>query len=137
MNGMVLFVRACALYNFSGALSFVLPGVLTLLGAKLPSSTFWLVLPAMFAVFAGLALLFAARDLPERAPLAYWNGLVRLSFVVAVFAFGLGEDVGSFVKWLALGDIPLAIGAVFILPRVVRRGHLELLLGSPTRGRTA
>jgi hypothetical protein len=126
---MVWFVRACAFYNFSGALSFVLPGFLGLLGARLPESRFWLVLPAMFAVFAGLALLFAARDLRTRAALAYWNGLVRLSFVVAVFGFGLGQDVGGFVRWLALGDVPLAIGAVIVLPRVVRRSHLHLLLG--------
>jgi hypothetical protein len=110
--------------------------LLTSLGAKVPSSTFWLVLPAMFALFAGLALLFAAADLRERASLAYWNGLVRASFVVAVFGFGLGSDVGTFVKWLALGDIPLALGAVLFLPRVVRRGHLELLFGSPARRAT-
>ncbi|MFT3713254.1 MAG: hypothetical protein QM817_36830 [Archangium sp.] len=130
MKGMVWFVRACAAYNFSGALSFLIPGALAMLGVALPSSSFWLVLPAMFATFAGLALLFASRDLEHRASLAYWNGLVRLTFVVAVFAFGLGSDVGTFVKWLALGDVPLAIGAVFILPRVVRRGHGELLLGT-------
>lgn len=137
MNGMKLFVQACAVYNFSGALSFVMPGLLPALGAKVPDSMFWLVLPAMFAVFAGLTLLFAARDLRTRASLVYWNGLVRLSFVVAVFGFGVGRDVGSFIQWLALGDIPLAIGAVFVLPRRLRRGHVELMLGATGPGVTA
>lgn len=132
MTGMVWFVRGCAAYNFCGALSFLLPGLLGALGVAPPGSSFWLVLPALFAVFAGLALLFASRDLGPRASLAYWNGLVRLTFVVAVFGFGLGADVGTFVKWLALGDVPLAIGAVFVLPRVVGRSHAALLLGAPS-----
>jgi hypothetical protein len=130
MRGLAWFVRGCAFYNFAGALSFVVPGLPGLLGARVPDSRFWLVLPAMFAVFAGLTLLFAARDLATRASLAYWNGLVRFAFVVAVFGFGLGEDVGGFVTWLALGDVPLALGAVAILPRVVGRRHLQLLLGT-------
>jgi hypothetical protein len=46
MEAMVVFARACAVYNFSGALRFVLPGFLPAPGAQVPASNFWLVLPA-------------------------------------------------------------------------------------------
>jgi hypothetical protein len=129
VKGAVYFVRCCAAYNCAGALSFVASGLLVALGARVPDSVFWLVLPAMFATFAGLALLFAARDLASRASLVYWNGLVRLTFVVAVFGFGLGDDVGGVIKVIALGDLPLAVGAVLVLPVAVKQRHLALLLG--------
>lgn len=127
MGSLVWFVRACALYNLTGALTFVTPGVLEWLGVQPPESSFWLWLPALFAAYAAVVLWLSSSDLERYASFPYWNGLVRFTFVVLVFTLGFGAQVGSFVILLALGDLPLAVGAVIVLPRVLGRSHVSLL----------
>lgn len=47
MRGMIWFVRACAAYNFIGALTFLTPGALGLVGVQTPDSLFWVWLPGL------------------------------------------------------------------------------------------
>ena len=55
----------------------------------------------------------------------YWNGIVRLIFVVAtIVSFG-GDE--AFFALLAVGDVPLALGTIFGLPWALGRTHRELL----------
>jgi hypothetical protein len=122
------FVRACAIYNLGGVGAFLTPGVLPVLGVS-PPHLFWLVLPSLFGTFAAIVLWISARDLKRFASLPYWNGIIRLTFVVLVFALGFGESVGRFVTWLALGDLVLALGAIFGLAQLPEKRHLDLLTG--------
>lgn len=62
------------------------------------------------------------------ASLPYWNGWIRLTFVIATFTLGFGESAGVFISLLALGDLPLALGAILGLPWVLGRSHLALVL---------
>ena len=135
MRSLAWFVRACAVYNAIGALAFVTPGALDLLGVRSPGSTFWLWLPALFATFAAIVLWVSSNDLGRLAALPYWNGIIRFTWVFLTLALDFGTQVGSFATLLALGDLPLAVGAVIVLPRVLGRSHLSLLtLDMPHRG---
>jgi hypothetical protein len=125
---MIWFVRACALYNLCGAATFLVPGALPRLGVAVPASPFWLWLPALMACFAAVVLWLSSFDLPRYGSFPYWNGYVRLTFVVATFALGFGASAGGFITLLALGDLPLALGAILGLPRVLGRSHGALLL---------
>jgi hypothetical protein len=76
----------------------------------------------------GLVLLFATGDLRRNGSLPSWNGWVRMIFVVCTFALSFGDSTGRFVSFLALGDLPFALGAIFGLPYVLQCSHVELLL---------
>jgi hypothetical protein len=68
----------------------------------------------------------ASTDLRTYGTFPYWNGLVRLVFVVATFLLDSGSDA-TFFGLLALGDVPLALGAIFGLPRALGRTLWQLL----------
>ncbi|MEQ8674178.1 MAG: hypothetical protein RLP44_08845 [Aggregatilineales bacterium] len=84
-------------------------------------------MPALLGFFAGLVLFLSSQDLEKYASFPYWNGIVRLVFVVAAFTLDFGGSAGTFVALLALGDLPLALVAIFGLPRVLNRSHVQLL----------
>jgi hypothetical protein len=125
---MAWFVRFCALYNALGVVTFLTPGLLPALGVAVPSSPFWVWLPALMATFAALVLFFSSFNLERNASFPYWNGIIRLIFVIVTFALGFGQSAGIFIVYLALGDLPLSLGAILGLPRVLRKSHLALLM---------
>ena len=50
------------------------------------------VMPGMFIIFMGAAIIWASRKLIERAPLLVWNAIVRLfNAVLVVYALTTGE----------------------------------------------
>jgi hypothetical protein len=124
------FVRVAGVYNASAVLVFLTPGALPLLGVALPHSSFWVWLPALLGLFAGLVLLLSTRDLRKYGAFPYWNGIIRLAFVIAAFSLDFGGTAGAFIRWLAIGGLPLGLGCVFGLPRVLNRSHWELLTNS-------
>lgn len=123
---MKTFVRLCALYNVSGAVVFLTPGLLEVLGVRPPGAALWLWLPSLFAVFAALTLLYSSADLRRHGSLPYWNACIRLTFVVLVFALDLAA-AGAFIRWLAAGDLVLALVVLVGLPRATGRGVGSLL----------
>jgi hypothetical protein len=127
MQFMKIFVRAAGLYNMSAVIVFLMPGVLPAIGVTLPYSEFWVWLPALLGLFAGIVLFLASQDLVKYGAFPYWNGIIRLIFVIAAFSLNFSGSTGTFVGLLALGDIPLAIGCIFGLPHVLNRTHLNLL----------
>lgn len=78
-------------------------------------------------LFAGIVLLLSSQDLVKYGAFPYWNGIVRLIFVVSAFSLDFGGSAGSFIGLLAQGDLPLALGCIFGLPRVLNRTHWDLL----------
>jgi hypothetical protein len=127
MQFMKIFVRVAGLYNASTVLVFLTPGALPLLGVRLPHSPFWVWLPALMGLFAGIVLFLSSQDLVKYGAFPYWNGIVRLIFVAAAFTLNFGGSAGAFIGLLAIGDVPLALGCMFGLPRVLNRSHRELL----------
>jgi hypothetical protein len=127
MQFMTAFVRACGLYNLSGVIVLLTPGVLPLLGVAQPDSAVWLWLPSILGVFAGIVLFFSSQDLVKYGTFPFWNGIMRLVFVIVIFALAIGGSAGTFFTILALGDMVLAFGCIFGLPRVTNRSPLALL----------
>lgn len=118
-------VRIAALYNLGGAATFLIPGVLPLLGLT-PPAALWLWLPSIFGCFVAVVLWFSSRDLAVYGSFPYWNGWFRLTFVIAVFAFDLGS-IGVFIVYLAIGDLVLALATIFSVKAASGRSHRQLL----------
>ena len=123
---MTWFVRIAGLYNASAVVVLLTPGALELVGVRQPYSPFWVWLPALMGLFAGIVLLVSSTDLRTYGVFPYWNGIVRLVFVVATFSLNFGSDA-TFFGLLALGDLPLALGAILGLPHALGRRHWQLL----------
>jgi hypothetical protein len=122
---MTRFIRVAALYNASGVLVLLTPGVLELLGVDVPAP-FWVWLGGLMGLFAGVVLFLSAADLTMFGAFPYWNGLIRLVFVIATFSLAFGSDA-AFFALLAVGDIPLAAVVLFGLPRALERTPWQLL----------
>jgi hypothetical protein len=120
------FIRVAALYNASAILVLVTPGALDLVGVQDPYSAFWTWLPGLTGLFAGVVLFLSAMNLQLFGAFPYWNGIIRLVFVIATFWMSFGSDA-TFFGLLALGDVPLALGTIFGLPWALGRTHHELL----------
>jgi hypothetical protein len=127
MRFMTWFVRIAGIYNASAIVIFLTPGAPDAVGLRLPDAQFWVWLPSLVGLFAGIVLVLSSVDLRRFGAFPYWNGIIRLIFVAAVFVLGLSEDTGAFVVVLALGDLPLALITIFGLPYVLRCRHGDLL----------
>jgi hypothetical protein len=127
MRFMTWFVRIAGVYNASAIVVFLTPGAPEAVGLRMPEAEFWVWLPALVGLFAGIVLVLSSVDLRRFGAFPYWNGTIRLIFVVAVFTLGLSEEAGVFVVVLALGDVPLALVTIFGLPYMLRCGHGDLL----------
>ncbi|WP_173073594.1 hypothetical protein [Phytohabitans rumicis] len=124
---MTWFVRVAGVYNASAIVVFLTPGAPEAVGLRMPDIEFWVWLPALVGLFAGVVLVLSAVDLRRFGAFPYWNGIVRLVFVVVVFTVDLPEQAGAFVTVLAIGDLPLALITIFGLPYVLGCGHGDLL----------
>lgn len=131
MRFMTWFVRIAGCYNASAIVVFLTPGAPEAVGLRMPGIQFWVWLPALTGLFAGIVLVLSSVDLRRFGAFPYWNGIIRLIFVVAVFALDLPEQAGVFVVVLAVGDVPLALVTIFGLPRVLGCGHDDLLRNRP------
>ena len=123
---MTWFVRVAGLYNASAIVVLLTPGALELVGVPQPYSPFWVWLAALTGLFAGIVLLLSSADLRTYGAFPYWNGIVRLAFVITAFSIDFGSDA-TFFGLLALGDVPLALGTIFGRPWALRRTHWQLL----------
>jgi hypothetical protein len=126
------FVRIAGLYNASAIVILLTPGALGLVNVEEPYSNFWMWLPGLTGLFAGIVLLLSAMDLDKFGSFPYWNGIIRLSFVLATVALGFGSSAGTFALVLAAGDVPLALGCILGLPRALGRSHWQLLTNQAT-----
>ena len=124
---MTVLVRIAGIYNASAVLVFLTPGALQFLGVDLPYSPFWVWLPALLGLFVGLVLFFSAKDLVKYGVFPYWNGIIRLTFVISTFVLDFPGSTGVFVKLLAFGDVPLGLLCVFGIPKATQRTQGELI----------
>jgi len=82
----------------------------------------------LVAMFLGLVLVYCSRDLPHRATLVIWEGILRCGGFAVMSGYGYfgGEGMQATVS----GFADLAIGAVYLvaLPRFVGMPLVDLLL---------
>jgi hypothetical protein len=86
----------------------------------------------VFLCFAAAALIWAAQDLEVRAPIVFWQGLVRLFSVVGiVYAIAAGLE-GA--EQIAVCIFDGSISAVYLIGcvRLTGASPIQLLLGRTT-----
>ncbi|MCP3977694.1 MAG: hypothetical protein GY944_00685 [bacterium] len=85
----------------------------------------------MFLMMAAACLMWASRNMVERAPIIFWQGLVRLTAVAAVIYAVPNQLAEQWEYVLILIDGP--IGAIYLLgmPRVTGCSLLGCLLCRP------
>ena len=106
-----------------------------MLGVPLPHSPFWVWLPALLGLFAGIVLIHSSFNLQRFGTFPYFNGIVRLIFVIAALSMDFGSTAGQFMGMLAWGDLPLALGCIFGLPYVLKKSHWQMLTNDLEIGR--
>ncbi len=122
------FVFWTGIYNIVVALTVACPWVAKLCGTPLPTSYFWLWLPSLFLIFLGILLVICSRNLKARAPLVYWDGILRIACFLLMAGFGVFGGLGAAIT--LLGIIDLAIGLVYLigLPKALNTPPKNLLL---------
>ena len=80
-----------------------------------------------FLMMAAALLIWASENLPDRAPVVFWQGLVRLSAVSAVIYAVPASLAENWEYGLILIDGPIGLVYVFGAMRVTGRGPLALL----------
>lgn len=122
------FIFWTGIYNIVAGGSFYFPTLVSLLGIKIPESNFWLWVPATTFVYLGIVLVLCSRNLAARAPIVYWEGILRIVGFFVFTIFGFWGDIGLLVG--VLGIVELLIGVVYLigLPKVLNTTAVNLLL---------
>lgn len=121
-------VLVAASYNASALVVFLVPGGLATFGVQEPYSPFWVWLPSLLALFASLVLFLSSRDLSRYGAFPYYNGLVRVTFGIVAFVMDFGGSVGTFITWIAIGDVIIGILCIVTIPLALRKRHMQVLL---------
>lgn len=120
------FVFWSGVYNAGLALLLLFPPLYRALGLNICTPVWgWMI--AGFLAYTSVILIYSSRDLGRRAPLVYWESLLRYVAAIIVIPAGLFGDIGSIAVLLGLGD--LAIGLVYMLglPKELGVSHQGLL----------
>jgi len=122
------FVFWTGIYNVVAGISFLFPGIASLLGVKLPESNFWVWFAAAAVIYLGIALVLCSRNLAARASLVYWEGILRVAAFFLFGGFGFLGDLGIGIG--VLGIVDLLIGLVYLigLPKALNTTAANLLL---------
>ncbi len=122
------FVFWTGIYDIVMAGTISCPWVVKMLGVPLPESYFWLWFAAALVIYLGVVLVIASRNMKARAPLIYWEGILRVVGFVLMAGFGLFGGLGLAVT--LLGAMDLIIGLVYLvgLPKALNTTPLNILL---------
>jgi len=122
------FVFWTGVYTVIAGISFLFPGIVSLLGVKLPESNFWVWVVAAAVIYLGIALVLCSRNLAARASLVYWEGILRIAGFFLFSGFGFFGDLGILPG--VLGVVDLLIGLVYLigLPKTLDTTAANLLL---------
>jgi len=119
------FVQITAIFNFPIAIGIMIPELLS----PKPSSFIVTLVLASFLICIGAALLWAVSDLPRRAPIIVWNGLVRLfGFFVVSYAALLGIAPMAFIH-ISLMDLLAATIYIIGSSKITGIPVMSLILG--------
>lgn len=119
------FVFATGLLEFPLGLAVAVPAIMGL-------DASYFILPIMigsFLFFCGACLIWASRNIPERAPVVFWQGIVRLTAVLTIL-LGIHYGLVS-TDNLPAAIMDLVIGPIYIVGvlRVLRLPLQKILMG--------
>jgi hypothetical protein len=120
------FVFWSGVYNAGLALFLLFPPLYRALGLNICSPVWgWLI--AGFLAYTSVVLIYSSRNLARRAPLVYWESLLRYVAALVVIPAGLFGDIGLIAVLLGLGDLAIGLAYMFGLPKELGLSHSALL----------
>lgn len=82
-----------------------------------------------FLMFAAGALMWASKDIPVRAPVIFWQGLVRLTAVVSIL-YAVPKGLATPYEYgVAVFDGVISLTYIFGTVKVTGASALKLLVG--------
>ncbi|MDP6978956.1 MAG: hypothetical protein QF570_10190 [Myxococcota bacterium] len=87
----------------------------------------------MFLMMAAACLMWASQDMVNRAPVIFWQGLVRLTAVLSVIYAVPNQLAEQWEYVLILIDGPIGLGYVLGMLKVTGLSFFECLLCKPAR----
>ena len=122
------FVFWTGIYDIIMASTISCPWVVKMLGVPLPASYFWLWFAAALVIYLGIVLVISSRNMKARAPVIYWEGILRLVGFILMAGFGIFGGLGLAVT--LLGVVDLVIGLVYLvgLPITLNTSAINILL---------
>ena len=80
-----------------------------------------------FLAYTSVVLIFAAKDVPRRAALVYWEALLRWVAALVLIPAGLFGDLGAIAALLGLGDLTIGMIYALGLTTELKLSHRALL----------
>jgi len=122
------FVFWTGIYDIVMASTISCPWVVKMLGVPLPESYFWLWFAAALVIYLGVVLVISSRNMKARAPVIYWEGILRLIGFLLMAGFGIFGGLGPAVT--LLGVVDFIIGLVYLvgLPKALNTTPMNILL---------
>ncbi len=122
------FVFWSGVYNSILALFLLFPPLYRALGLNVCAPLFaWLI--AGFLAYTSVVLIYASRELSRRAPLVYWESLLRYFAALILIPAGLFGDLGLIASLMGLGDLMIGLVYALGLKRELGVSHRGLLFG--------
>jgi len=123
---MTTFTFWSGVYNAGLVLFLLFPPLYRALGLNICSPVWgWLI--AGFLAYTSIVLIYSSRDLGRRAPLVYWESLLRYAAALVIIPAGLFGDIGRIAALLGLGDLAIGLVYMFGLPKELGLSHTALL----------
>jgi hypothetical protein len=120
------FVFWSGVYNAGLALFLLFPPLYRSLGLYICAPVWgWMI--AGFLAYTSVILIYSSRDLSRRAPLVYWESLLRYVAAILVIPAGLFGDIGPIAALLGLGDLAIGVVYMFGLTKELGVSHQGLL----------
>jgi hypothetical protein len=123
---MSAFVFWSGVYNAGLAFLLLFPSLYRMFGLNI-CAPIWGWLIAGFLSYTSVVLIYASRDLSLRAPLVYWESLLRYVAAVVLIPAGLFGDIGPVAALLGLCDLAIGLTYAFGLTRELGISHDALL----------
>lgn len=121
------FVFWSGVYNAGLAVFLIFPPAYRALGLNIPAPL-WGWLLAGFLAYTSVVLVHASRDLARRAPLVYWESMLRYVAALLLIPAGLFGDLGLIAVPLGLADLGIGLMYSFGLPKELGASHRALFL---------
>jgi hypothetical protein len=126
------FVYWSGVYNIFLGAGFIIPAVPQSLGIQTPGSIFWLWLPAVFVIYLGLLLMLCSRNLKTRAPIVYWEGILRVMAFLLCAWFGFFGELGLMLGLIGIADLLIGIVYFIGLPKAINSSTAYLFFDKMT-----
>ena len=116
-----------AMYNFGGAVGFVTPGFMELLGVALPHSPMWVWLPALTLTYNSIILYMCAQNIQKYAPMIYWNAVIRCVFALVAISGDFAATAGELMGMVPYGDVAIGVATLWSIQSSTRLTTYQLL----------